>query len=489
MLTFFKKLIKYILRRFNLYHLTSERAHIAYEIDPAVGKIALDLDLKRAQVAFELTEQELPLAPYVNQLTFSTTQSGYYGKTKVKRSVVFLNNSYYHFYYLAQALRRRDWDVITISVENPASRFSGYYHGEDINFFHPERFVMNHNIKSFFNLAKKRYKLLHFAGDYAMSFFPENFPQDDPEDIIEWKSAGNKVACTISGCNSATKQTSYAQWTREDHGMAGCDYCVWQNNSATCSDEKSMRWGRKIEKYCDIIFAETLPSLDYLAMPKVIHEPLSMCLDPVVWSPELIIPDEYKIARRSDELIIYHAVGEYDSRTRSDGTNIKGTNVIKAVISRLKSEGFPVRLVFVTEKRNKEARYIQAQADIIADQLYLGTYGAVSREGMMLGKPVICYLNRLISAPHFKLKSLSECPIVSADANTFYEVLKDLIINKEKRKKIGQASREYALKWHSADACAERYEQVYDNLIETGSVFYPKKWRYYEVKPKEAFFE
>lgn len=32
-----------------------------------------------------------------------------------KRSVVFLHNSYYHFYYLAQALRRRGWDAVTVT--------------------------------------------------------------------------------------------------------------------------------------------------------------------------------------------------------------------------------------------------------------------------------------------------------------------------------------------------------------------------------------
>src|SRR5437867_11446411 len=48
---------------------------------------------------------------------------------RANRSVVFLHNSYYHFYYLAQALRRRGWDAITVSLEDPHGPQALYYHG------------------------------------------------------------------------------------------------------------------------------------------------------------------------------------------------------------------------------------------------------------------------------------------------------------------------------------------------------------------------
>jgi len=34
-----------------------------------------------------------------------------------RRSVLFLHHSYYHFYYLAKALRRRGWDAVTVNLE------------------------------------------------------------------------------------------------------------------------------------------------------------------------------------------------------------------------------------------------------------------------------------------------------------------------------------------------------------------------------------
>ena len=81
----------------------------------------------------------------------------------------------------------------------------------------------------------------------------------------------------------------------------------------------------------------------------------------------------------------------------------------------------------------------------------------------MLGKPVICYINRN-EVVGDELKLWQECPIVSATESTVYEKLKILVKNKTLRREIGQKSREYALKWHSSDACAERYEMIYDAL-------------------------
>ena len=52
-----------------------------------------------------------------------------------RRSVVFLHNSYYHFYYLARALRKRGWDAVTVSLEDPTGPNALYYHGEDLNLF------------------------------------------------------------------------------------------------------------------------------------------------------------------------------------------------------------------------------------------------------------------------------------------------------------------------------------------------------------------
>ncbi len=67
-----------------------------------------------------------------------------------KRSVLFLRNSYYHFYYLAQALRRRGWDAVSVSFEDPNGPNANYYHGEDVNLFSSDPGKLHRNIEGFF---------------------------------------------------------------------------------------------------------------------------------------------------------------------------------------------------------------------------------------------------------------------------------------------------------------------------------------------------
>lgn len=87
-----------------------------------------------------------------------------------QRSVVFYRQSYYHFYYLAQALRARGWDAVVVNLEPPNGPNALYYHGEDLNLYHEDERFFNANIHISLNMAMPRFKLMHFAGDGYLSF-------------------------------------------------------------------------------------------------------------------------------------------------------------------------------------------------------------------------------------------------------------------------------------------------------------------------------
>lgn len=352
---------------------------------------------------------------------------------------------------------------MTVSLEDPLGPHAAYYHGEDINLFSKEPKRFHRNIECFFAEAIERFSMLHFAGDGHMSFFPENWEVAEPWDIIEWRRRGHKIGYSISGCNSGVAQSSFGRWSALG-GSALCDKCPWQLRPDICNDEKNLAWGRKVDQYCDAIFTEGSPALDYQAIAKAVREPTTMCLDPEVWKPDLAVPDRLRIERRDGELVVYHSFGNYDLRT-VHGRNVKGTGAIKAAVERLQAEGMPVRLIFVTNVKNTEVRHLQVQADVIVDQLNYGRYGATAREAMMLGKPTICYINRNEPTSCDVLESTKEVPLVSATEETVYEVLRELLVDREKRRRLGEAGRAFAMKWHSADACAERYEAIYDSVM------------------------
>src|SRR5690606_38495366 len=93
--------------------------------------------------------------------------------------------------------------------------------------------------------------------------------------------------------------------------------------------------------------------------------------------------------------------------------------------------------------------------------------GATAREAMMLGKPVICYLRTewLESMRREIPEYVKELPVINATPETVYDVLTDLIRNPAKRREIGERSRAFALKWHSAAAGAGRFDRIYRELL------------------------
>jgi hypothetical protein len=299
-----------------------------------------------------------------------------------------------------------------------------------------------------------------------MSFFPAHFGEPDPADIVEWKKIGKRLAYTISGCNSATAQSSVRAWSRQPSGQSMCDNCPWQERPDVCSDERNLAWGVQVNRYCDLVFSELQASLDYLSSRhgNVVRGPVTMVLDEDFWRPDLAIPEAFRVAREPGEVLVYHAFGNYDLRG-SQGRNIKGTPEIVAAVERLRSEGLPVRLMFLTGVPNRLVRYYQAQADIVVDQLWAGSWGANGRESMMLGKPVVGFLNTFEHDPADVLEAIATSPIVNATVDTIYDVLKQLVQDPARRAELGRRSREYALKWHSASAGAVRYERAYDAML------------------------
>lgn len=96
-----------------------------------------------------------------------------------------------------------------------------------------------------------------------------------------------------------------------------------------------------------------------------------------------------------------------------------------------------------------------------------GWFGANIREAMMLGKPAVCFL-RPEWLEHVRREIpeyVEELPVVNATPNTVYDVLKELITDQKKRQEIGGKSREFAVKWHSAEAGARRFDEIYSEIL------------------------
>lgn len=139
---------------------------------------------------------------------------------------------------------------------------------------------------------------------------------------------------------------------------------------------------------------------------------------------------------------------------------IKGTVYVEKAIDELRREGLSFHYRRIQNTPNDEAQRIyHEEADIIVDQLYIGSFGSLAVEGMYYGLPVCCYLMEDI------VQFTADCPIVNTSIETIKEVLRDLILSPEKRLEIGRKGRAYVEKYFDrqmvGDKVIEEYLKLY----------------------------
>lgn len=384
-----------------------------------------------------------------------------------RRSVLYVGQAYYNHWYLSRALRDIGWNADLLNWDlNPGSQI--YYHGEDFQI----QYESNLDIRNFLQFywgSLRRYDIFHFANKGGLQFgepmraaVKKNLGEEGFE-IRFLKALNKKIVYSNNGCLDGVSQSAFSKWGP----LSVCSICQWHNDPSVCSDERNLAWGKFRNEMADYQCLLGGNRVDYNDHPTVHEVPEFYCLDKNFWQPGLDIPDQYRFSYPPETVLLYHAVGNHAERSDESGVNIKCTHIYGPLVNRFKHEGMAVEMVFCTNIPNKEVRFYQAQADIFLEMLSYGWFGANAREAMMLGKPVICYLRPewLESARREIPEYVDELPIVNATPETVEAVLRDLIANKEKRLEIGRRSREFAVKWHSAEAGARRFDRIYGELL------------------------
>lgn len=382
------------------------------------------------------------------------------------RRVLYVGQAYYNSFYLSRGLRAVGWkaELLDWDLNLSAKKF---YHGSDFDFAPGEPYDYIRDVEFYIN-SLYSYDIFHFANAHAISFgasnawFSTNFGLNSEIRLL--KSLGKVIVYSNSGCNDGAKQSSFSMWGP----VSPCSECVWQGNSEVCSDERNSGWGEFRNEIADYQCLLGGNRIDYNKLSTIHEEPEFYCLSPDIWDPNLEIPEGYLLPpRRPSEIRVYHAVGNWRSRTRADGTTIKSTHIYVPLLERMRGRGYDLELISPDEVPNLDVRYLQLQSDIFLEMLTFGWFGANAREAMMLGKPVICYIRPewLQSVRNEIPEYADELPIVSATPQTVEKVLEDLIANPLLRGEIGRRSREFALKWHSDAAGARRFDYVYSRLL------------------------
>jgi hypothetical protein len=134
----------------------------------------------------------------------------------------------------------------------------------------------------------------------------------------------------------------------------------------------------------------------------------------------------------------------------------KGTEYVLAALESLKAKGIEWELRLVEKRPRPEALEMYRTGDVIVDQLCMGGYGTLGIEGMSLGRPTLSYMDQEhLGDPLYNM------PSVNATPENVEAVLAVLLQVPELRRRIGVASREAAVRYHSIDALAEIWKQIF----------------------------
>lgn len=384
-----------------------------------------------------------------------------------RKAVLFVGQSYYHAWYLSRALRRLGWKADVLNWDT--SRDSeAYYHGEDFRFEYRGWGDRARHLK-FYLRAARTYDVFHFSNAHCMAFGA--YLQRDVnrlgrpgEDVRMLKRLGKRIVYSQNGCLDGVTQTSFASWGERPV----CDECPWQSRPDMCSDERNAAWGRLRNELADFQCVTMGNRKDFNLAPTVHEVPEFYCMDPDFWSPDLRVPTNLRLAISEETVKIYHAVGNYESRTDPrTGRNLKSTHIYVPLVEKLKKQGENVELIFFHGVPSKQIRFYQAQADIVVDMLTFGWFGANVREALMMGKPCVCFLRpEWLETMRKEIPGYAEeLPVVNATPDTVEDVLRELVRDPERRRELGRRGREFALKWHSAEAGARRMAAIYSELL------------------------
>lgn len=267
------------------------------------------------------------------------------------------------------------------------------------------------------------------------------------------KKLGVRFFLLPAGCRDEALQT---YWSSFDDGNV-CANCGIRNDCDDKINERNLAIVRQL-------FTSVAGNGSHTPKQLPVVHIRSRSIDLNLWKPHLEIPEKFRIERMSKFVVLHSFVpnGRYLLSAKVS-RNIKGSQYISRAIHDLILEGFSVELIGPSKIPSNEMRFVQAQADLVVDQLIYGWWGSSTLEAMALGKPVICYLrdsfvqNFEECFPEYR----SELPVINANPHNVTDVIRNLLMNPDQLIDYGHRSRTFAESFLDPDRNAVELESFF----------------------------
>lgn len=241
----------------------------------------------------------------------------------------------------------------------------------------------------------------HVIYEAERSILPSLYGADIVAEIKDLQEHGIKVAMLSHGSDTRTpsehvKTHPYSPFRGDLDGLTG----ALERNTAA---NRAVLEALEIPK-----FVSTPDLLNYVPDGRW----LPTLTDPAKWAS---LPPA-RLGER--KLVVLHV----PSRSA-----LKGTQHVRKAMRALQEEG----LIEYLEAENvpyEEMPTLVGEADLVIDQLSMGLYGVASVEAMLAGRLVVAEAGRYIRR-HIREETGWELPIIEANPDTIYEVVKEVALN------------------------------------------------------------
>ncbi|SDK49456.1 glycosyltransferase [Sediminibacillus albus] len=167
---------------------------------------------------------------------------------------------------------------------------------------------------------------------------------------------------------------------------------------------------------------------------------------PLMIDLQIYRPLEIKSDKTQQKLKIVHA---------PTSPAVKGTPFILEAMEKLKQE-YTFEFKLIQGLSHEQAKQEYQSADLIIDQLHIGSYGLLAVEAMAMGKPVICWISEFM-----KEKYPKNLPIISANPDTIEAVMKHVFNNQDQLMEIGERGRRYVELHHNMVQNSKELLKIY----------------------------
>lgn len=180
----------------------------------------------------------------------------------------------------------------------------------------------------------------------------------------------------------------------------------------------------------------------FVSTPDLFHDVPGAQWLPVVVNPARWHSARAPLAGRSRPLVVH-----IPSHSAA-----KGTVLIDPVLQRLADEQL-IDYRSITGLSNDEMVEAYGEADVVVDQLRIGTYGVAACEAMAAGRVVISHVD-VDARREVRDRTGLEVPIVEATAETLERVVREFISDPREALALAATGPEFVAAWHDGAASA-----------------------------------